>query len=126
MYRYAHCADSKDYAGFAFVFCEDAEFYNRGTRVTPLTAIQQMMTALEKYKKTQHLVQNVLYEVEDGVAEGETYCLASHLFEENEREMKVGMGIIYKDRLQRTSHGWRIQSREFTLLWSQTAPVDVK
>jgi hypothetical protein len=126
MYRYALCADRKDYAGFAEIFCEDAEFVNRGTRVAPLTAIQGMMRALERYKQTLHLVQNVLYEVQDDTATGETYCLASHLFEENDREMKVDMGIIYQDRLRRTPQGWRIQHRGFTLLWSQTAPIDVK
>ena len=35
MYRYAHCADNKDYAGFAEVFCDDAVFDYSGREVTP-------------------------------------------------------------------------------------------
>lgn len=124
MYRYARCADHKDYAGFSRVFCEDAIFDFSGRIVTTLPAIQDMMLALEKYSRTLHQVHNVLYEVDGDKAAGEAYCIASHLLEQNGGEMKIDMGIVYRDRLQRTAGGWRIAHREFHLLWSQTAPVD--
>lgn len=124
MYRYARCADTKDYDGFASVFCEDAVFDFSGRRVTPLADIQEMMLALEKYTCTMHQVHNTLYDVEGDTAEGETYCLASHLVEEKGNTMKIDMGIIYRDRLRRTPEGWRIALREFNLLWSRTVRVD--
>ena len=124
MYRYARCADRKDYAGFSDVFCEDAVFDYMGEAVTPLSAIRDMMLALQKYKSTQHQVQNTLYDVDGDIATGETYCLASHLFDDNGVETKIDMGITYQDRLTRTPLGWRIQHRRFNLLWSQTSPVD--
>ncbi|MFT4518356.1 MAG: ketosteroid isomerase-like protein [Halioglobus sp.] len=124
MYAYAHCADHKDYAGFADVFCEDAVFGYRGEPVTPLAAIQDMMLALEKYSRTLHQVTNVFYEVEGDSAQGETYCLASHIFEDAGLEMKIDMGIVYNDALRRLPQGWRILNRQFTLLWSQTTQVD--
>ena len=126
MYRYARCADRKDYAGFAEVFCEDAIFINRGEQVVSLAAIQDMMQALEKYTQTLHLVHNVFYEVQGATAAGETYCQALHLLEDKGVEIKVDMGVIYQDKLQRTSSGWRIAQRNFNLLWSQTAPIDAK
>ena len=49
MYQYARCADNRDYAGFADVFCEDAVFDFSGNLVTSLPAIQEMMHALDKY-----------------------------------------------------------------------------
>ena len=124
MYRYARCADRKDYAGFSRVFCEDAAFDFSGRVVSTLPAIQDMMLALEKYSHTLHQIHNVLFELDGDGAAGESYCIASHLQEQNGREMKIDMGIIYRDRLQRTAQGWRIAHREFNLLWSQTAPVD--
>ena len=47
MYRYARCADHKDYAGFAEVFCADAVFDFRAGWSRPCAAIQEMMHALE-------------------------------------------------------------------------------
>lgn len=135
MFAYARCADRKDYAGFAQVFCEDAVFVYLGSPVTPLSGIQEMMQALEKYSRTLHQVSNVMYELEpDGSgdgdalgqrANGETYCIASHLYVEEGQDTKIEMGIIYHDELLRTRDGWRIQRREFDLLWSTTVPVTV-
>lgn len=125
MYRYASCADRKDYAGFAEVFCDDAVFDYSGKLVSPCSAIQEMMHALDKYSCTQHQVHNTLYEVDGDIAAGETYCLASHLLDEAGDTKKIDMGITYRDRLRRTSKGWRIEYREFNLLWSQTSPVDL-
>ena len=124
MYRYARCADSKDYAGFADVFCEDAVFDYSGNSFVSLPAIQKMMLALEKYDATLHQVHNILYEVDGDAARGETYCIASHLRDDDGCEVKIDMGIIYRDRLLRIAGGWRIARREFNLLWSQTAPID--
>ena len=124
MYCYARCADHKDYLGLAQVFSSDAVFENRERTVTSLTAIQDMMLALEKYRSTQHRVQNILYAVDGDTAQGETYCLASHLIDQDGETRKIDMGIIYRDRLRRTSDGWRIAQRKFDLLWSQTTAVD--
>ena len=124
MYLYARCADNKDYAGFARVFTADAVFDYSGREVRSLDAIREMMLALEKYHTTQHRVQNVLYDVDGNAAEGETYCLASHLIDAEGVTQKIDMSIIYRDRLRRTSAGWRIAHRKFDLLWSRTEPVD--
>ena len=124
MYRYARCADTKDYEGFAAVFCEDAVFDFSGRRVTPIAAIQEMMHALDKYASTQHHVHNTLYDVEGDDARGETYCLASHLVEEEGGRLKIDMGITYRDRLRRTPEGWRIALRVFVLHWSHTVPLE--
>jgi ketosteroid isomerase-like protein len=124
MYQYARCADNRDYAGFADVFCEDAVFDFSGNLVTSLPAIQEMMHALDKYSSTLHQVSNTLYEVEGDIATGETYCIACHLYEESGAIKKLDMGIIYQDRLRRTATGWRIVQRVFRLLWTRTIVVD--
>ncbi len=125
MYRYARCADEKDYAGFADVFCEDAVFVYMGNPVSTLPEIQQMMHALENYPQTLHQVTNVLFDVREDEASGQTYCLASHLFVEGEQGKKLDMGIIYDDELRRTKRGWRIIRRKFNLLWTQTCDVEI-
>lgn len=124
MYRYARCADRKDYPGFADVFCEDAVFDYAGTPVRGCAAIQQMMRNLDQFGNTLHQVSNTLYEVDQDHASGETYCLASHLKVVDGRQIKIDMGVRYEDRLRRTAAGWRIEYRGFHLLWTQSAAVD--
>ena len=124
MFRYARCADHKDYAGFGDVFSEDAVFEYMDEPVESLPAIREMMLALEKYPVTQHRVGNVLYEVSGDIATGETYCLASHLRDGPDGTEKIDMAIVYRDELRREATGWRITRRAFNLLWTQTSAVD--
>lgn len=124
MYQYARCADLKDYAGFADVFCEDAVFNYRGNDITPCSGIQETMHALEDFTCTLHQVHNVLFEVSRDEASGEVYCIASHLFTNDDTPMKLDMGIRYEDILKRTSNGWRIKHRKFNVLWTQTSEID--
>ena len=124
MYRYAKCADEKDYAGFSNVFCADAVFFYAGTEIASLSAIQQLMHNLERYPTTQHRVQNVLYDVEGNRAVGTTYCLASHLLQEGGEMRKIDMAITYLDELRREREQWLIARRQFNLLWTQTSRVD--
>ncbi len=125
MYRYARCADQKDYGGFKEVFTADAGFEFMGSSVVGIAAIIDMMHNLDQYKITQHLVSNVLYDVEGGSASGETYCHASHLQDVDGRELNITMGIRYVDNLLLVPAGWRIQQRAFDLLWTRTVPTDV-
>ena len=124
MYRYARCADARDYEGFADVFCPDAQFDLRGELVSSLPDIQQMMHNLDTYSRTQHFVHNVLYDVEGEQAQGQTYCLACHLQQTPGGAVKIDMGITYDDILRRTPDGWRIARRLFNLLWSSTGEVE--
>lgn len=124
MYLYARCADTKDYAGFSSVFSEAAVFEHMGNEVTPYTAIEQMMHALDNFGATMHQVTNVFYSVDGDKAEGETYCIAAHLSKEESGRSKIDMGIIYRDQLQREAGGWRITRRVFDLQWSQTTTLD--
>ncbi|GAB5451370.1 MAG: hypothetical protein Hals2KO_16980 [Halioglobus sp.] len=124
MYRYAHCADHKDYSGFKEVFTADAEFEFMGSTVAGIAAIIDMMHNLDQYRITQHLVSNVLYDVEGDSANGETYCHASHLLDSDGCELNIEMGIRYVDKLFRLPAGWRIQQRVFDLLWTRTVHGD--
>jgi len=124
MYRYARCADRRDYAGFAGVFTDDATLIFRGNDFVGLSTIQKVLTDLEKYNRTFHQVFNIDYHVDGQRATGETYCLAAHIMAGDAGEIKLDMAIRYKDRLIKETGGWRIQVRELELVWTQTSAVD--
>ncbi len=124
MYRYARCADQRDYAGFSSVYAEDATLVFMGNEIVGLATIQKALTVLEKYKRTFHQVFNVDYQVDGHTATGETYCLAAHIMDGDTGEIKLDMGIRYKDKLTKEAKGWRIQVRELELVWTQTSAID--
>jgi uncharacterized protein (TIGR02246 family) len=124
MYRYARCADQRDYAGFAGVFTEDATLVYMGNEIVGLGTIQKTLTVLEKYKRTFHQVFNVDYQVDGNEATGETYCQAAHIMDGDTGELKHDMGIRYKDKLTKEAEGWRIQFRDLELVWTQTSAID--
>jgi uncharacterized protein (TIGR02246 family) len=124
MYRYARCADKRDYAGFASVYTEDATLVFMGNEIVGLATIQKTLTVLEEYKRTFHQVFNVDYEVDGHKATGETYCMAAHIMDGDTGEIKLDMAIRYKDKLTKESEGWRIQVRELELVWTQTSTLD--
>jgi len=47
MYRYARCADHRDYAGFANVFTDNATLIYRGNAFAGLITIQRVLTDLK-------------------------------------------------------------------------------
>ena len=124
MYRYARCADQRDYEGFASVYTEDATLVFMGNEMVGLATIQNALTALEQYKRTFHQVFNIDYQVDGHKATGETYCLAAHIMDGDTGEIKHDMAIRYKDKLTKEAEGWRIQVRELELVWTQTSAID--
>ncbi|WP_153766460.1 nuclear transport factor 2 family protein [Endozoicomonas sp. OPT23] len=125
-YEYARCADQKDYAGFANVFTQDGvlsipamQFDAEGLEV-----IQGAMQQLENYSRTFHLVANVQSTVDNDKATAQVYCVASHVIAGDDGEQKFDIGVIYDDKLVKTSEGWRFSKRTLNSQWSQTQPLD--
>ena len=58
------------------------------------------MQQLENYKSTMHQVMNVQGEWEENIYKGETYCIASHMFDQDDKPYKLDMGIIYSDVIE--------------------------
>jgi hypothetical protein len=58
------------------------------------------MQQLENYKSTMHQVMNVRGEWEENIYKGETYCIASHMFDQDNKPYKLDMGIIYSDMIE--------------------------
>lgn len=88
--------------------------------------IAKAMTGLERYVATQHLVANQLVTVDGDRAEGETYCTAHHIYDDEAgvRRDKV-MYIRYLDAYVRTAEGWRIETRTLHCDWVQDLPLTV-
>ena len=86
-----------------------------------ITAMQQ----LENYQSTMHQVMNIQGEWEENLYKGETYCIASHMFDKDDKPYKLDMGIIYSDVVEIRDGTAKFLSRTFSLKWQKTDILDV-
>ena len=82
------------------------------------------MQQLENYKSTMHQIMNVNGEWQDKTYKGETYCVASHIFDEDGKTHKLDMGIIYADVIEVREDKAKFISRNFNLQWQKTDILD--
>jgi hypothetical protein len=83
------------------------------------------MQQLENYKSTMHQVMNVQGEWEENIYKGETYCIASHMFDQGDKPYKLDMGIIYSDVIETRGEVAKFISRTFSLKWKKTDSLDI-
>ena len=83
------------------------------------------MQQLENYKSTMHQVMNVQGEWEENIYKGETYCIASHMFDQDDKPYKLDMGIIYSDVIEIRGEAAKFISRTFSLKWKKTDILDL-
>ena len=121
--RYAQAVDRRDFTALAELFTEDIRLHlphleiqaeGRAQVVACISPIADM------YEKTFHTVHNQLVEVKQGMAQGETYCVARHFRQANGAPQRYDMGIRYQDRFRRENGVWRICLRELLLDWEET------
>ena len=86
-----------------------------------ITAMQQ----LENYQSTMHQVMNIHGEWEENLYKGKTYCIASHMFDKDDKPHKLDMGIIYSDVIEIRDGTAKFLSRTFLLKWQKTDILDV-
>jgi hypothetical protein len=86
---------------------------------------EQLTDGLAKaYRRTFHLISNVVADVDGDVASGVVYCLASHLRAHARGDQVAAIPVRYDDRYARTPAGWRFTERRAILLWEERRPAD--
>jgi hypothetical protein len=121
-YRYARCVDRREYALVGEIFVPEGELVGPGFRVQGLDALEKAVRGIERYEATLHCVHNQSFEIRGDEAEGETYCVANHLYEKQGIAYKLDWGIRYQDRCRREGSGWRFLRRELIVVWEQDLP----
>lgn len=122
-YRYARCVDHRDYSLLAEIFVEDGELVGPGFQVKGAEQLAQALRGIERYAATLHSVHNQTFEIHGEEAEGETYCVANHLYERDGVAYKLDWGIRYQDQCRRQNESWRFVRRELVVVWEQDLPL---
>ncbi len=131
--RYASAVDRRDADTLLGAFHPDATLgvYSASDPDTPLNrrtghqGIGGIPAALEVYARTFHLLGQSVYDIGEGVATGEVYCVAHHLIPNRHGGTDRVMFIRYEDTYSPAVDGaWKIATRRVVVQWTETRAVN--
>lgn len=119
-YRYGLALDTRDWALLRSCFTADVVgHYGRPDPYLGYEAIELLCrTTIESLSVTQHLIGNVLIELDGDVARCSCYLQAQHVGRGDADGEQFIFAGRYLDHLVRTVDGWRIAERRLTPMWS--------
>ena len=127
--RYSHSVDTRDWDAFEKVFTPDATIdYTEfgGPRGDVASTRAFLETTMPRFASFQHLITNVVVEIDGDEARARTGCINPMVVERPDGEQHVFFcGLWYRDRLQRTPDGWRIADRYEERSYMFNAPPEV-
>jgi len=122
---YAVGADRRDKALWTQVLAEDCIIEGPGFSASGREANLGSLDALSQmFRKTRHIVHQVVANVSEETATGETYSTAEHLL--NDADMILIWAIRYQDTWRREDGVWRFTHRRLIVDWEETRAVTVK
>lgn len=131
---YAKGADRGDGEMFAGVFLSGArlrvyrlpDLERPSTDLTGHEALSHVPSSLSgRFARTFHFLGQCTYEIGDGEASGEVYCLAHHLSADRDGRTDYVMHMRYLDDYRRDEAGeWRIAERTAHVDWTETRPAN--
>ena len=126
--RYAQGVDRRDVDTFVALFHDDAAIVihdpSESTDPRELRGIERLAKvpdAIQRYPKTFHLLGQSTYDIGDGEATGEVYCIAHHLTPDVHGGTNYVMYIRYEDTYRPDADGvWKFAQRRLRVDWTET------
>jgi ketosteroid isomerase-like protein len=116
--RYTTALDTRDWALLESCFAPEPAFVHPGGRLEGFPAIlQRTRTALDPLTATQHLLGNLVAEVDGDTARSVCYFQAQHVRAGTAGGETYIIAGRYTDTLARTASGWKITERIQAYLW---------
>ena len=125
---YAHCADRRDADGQKALFTDDAHFvvYMNGEGTEPSQelsgreALTPVFADLNRYEATTHFNGQSTIVIDGDRATGESYCLAHHLFSEDDERKLMVASLRYHDAFVKRDDAWLFAERKLYVDWTET------
>jgi hypothetical protein len=129
---YAHCADRRDAEGQKSLFTEDTHFAvymdGQGSEPTQVLdgreALTPVFDALNNYQATMHFNGQSTIALDRHRATGESYCIAHHLFTDNDGRKLMVAHLRYHDTLVKSDGVWLFAERNLYVDWTETRPCN--
>ena len=121
---YASYIDKRQFSSLGSIMWDEFSMHGH-YEINGLENFIAAMQQLENYKSTMHQIMNVNGEWQENTSyRGDTYCIASHIFENEGSLHKLDMGIIYIDVIEVRDNKAKFISRDFKLQWQKTVELD--
>jgi ketosteroid isomerase-like protein len=129
---YAQGVDRRDAEAFVALFHDDAVIAihdpSESTEPREIRGVDRLARipeVIKRYAKTFHLLGQSTYEVGDGEATGEVYCVAHHLTPDAHGGTNFVMYIRYEDAYRQDAEGrWKFARRRLRVDWTETRPAN--
>jgi hypothetical protein len=105
--KYARFVDDRQYERMREIMSED---------------FIQSLSILDKYSATFHLVGNQCGDWHNNIYTGETWSVASHIYDEEGAQRKLDMGVRYQDVIEDVGGNYKYISRNLQIVWTQDLP----
>ena len=122
--RYMRALDRTDAELLRSVFFEDAYCEYGFVDGTPDVFIDYAIGALKEHKANQHMIGNVLIEIEGEEAFGEVYFQAYHKVEAQPGFDDIIIAGRYLDRYEKREGEWKMAYRSERVDWSRSQPTN--
>ncbi len=119
---FARCVDDDDKQRYASNFTED------GTLVLPFAEVHGRAEILAMPGPppswaTQHLIANIVIDINGDVANTRAWVIATHVFDREHRSRNAHAGGWYRHKVVRTDEGWKFQRVELEIVWDEDTPM---
>jgi hypothetical protein len=127
---YAHCADRRLAEEQKSLFTENTHFVvymdGQGSKPTQVLDGREALTPvfedLNRYEATQHFNGQSNIALDGGRATGESYCIAHHLFTEDDERKLMLAHLRYGDTFVKLDGAWLFAERNLYVDWIETKP----
>ena len=120
--KYARFVDDRQFGRMREIMSADFTQEGPGIHSGSLEEFRASLSILENYTATIHLVGNQCGDWHNNIYTGETWSVASHIYEQDGMQRKLDMGIRYQDVIEDVGGNYKYISRNLQIVWTQDLP----
>jgi hypothetical protein len=120
--RYSRGIDRCDVETLRTIWWPEAQV-DYGTGMSSAMAwSDNVVASLSRMHRTQHLLGNMIIDVDGDRGTAETYCCAYHELDRDGVRLEMVVGGRYLDKLERRNGEWRVLERRYVMDWNRNVP----
>lgn len=124
--RYAQLADNRNFAAMRDIIADNFSQQGPDWQCNDADAFITQLKYLEQnFSATMHFVGNQLGQWENNCYEGETYSIASHIYDKDGVGRKLDMAIRYQERIEEINGSYRYTRRDVSIVWTSDQPLNI-